>query len=153
MYGKSLSIPDDLIFTYFELLTDVSNEELDEIKTKIAQDPRNAKHDLAHQIVKQYHGGQAADDARTHFENTVINKQVPDDAPEFIFTKGEHRLLDLINETALAPSNAEAKRMIKQGGVSVDDEKITDMNHSVIIGDEDVILKVGKRKYGILKGE
>ena len=153
MYGKSLSIPDDLIYTYFELLTDISNDELDVIKLNIEKDPRNAKHALAHQIVKQYHGVSAADEARNHFEKTVVNKQVPDDAPEFTFPKGEHRLLDLINETQLAPSNSEAKRMIKQGGVSVDDEKITDMNYAVSIGGDDVILKVGKRKYGILKGE
>lgn len=153
MYGKSLSIPDDLIYTYFELLTDISNDELDVIKLNIEKDPRNAKHALAHQIVKQYHGVSAADEARNHFEKTVVNKQVPDDAPEFTFPKGDHRLLDLINETQLAPSNSEAKRMIKQGGVSVDDEKITDMNYAVSIGGDDVILKVGKRKYGILKGE
>ena len=153
MYGKSLSIPDDLIYTYFELLTDISNDELDAIKLNIEKDPRNAKHALAHQIVKQYHGVSAADEARNHFEKTVVNKQVPDDAPEFTFPKGDHRLLDLINETQLAPSNSEAKRMIKQGGVSVDDEKITDMNYAVSIGGDDVILKVGKRKYGILKGE
>ncbi len=153
MYGKTLSIPDDLIYTYFELLTDVSLSELEEIKNKIEEDPRNTKHDLAHEIVKLYHGEKAASEAREHFEKTVVNKEVPDDAPQFLFPKGAHRLLDIINETKLAPSNAEAKRIIKQGGVTVDDEKITDMNKHILIDDGERVLKVGKRKYGILKGE
>jgi tyrosyl-tRNA synthetase len=153
MYGKTLSIPDNLIYTYFELLTDVSMDELQAIRKRIIADPRNAKHDLAYEIVKLYHGETAAKEAREHFEKTVVNKEVPDDAPHFLFPKGGHRLLDIINETKLAPSNAEAKRIIKQGGVTVDDEKITDMNRTILIDDNNKVLKVGKRNFGILKGE
>ncbi len=154
MYGKSLSIPDDLIYTYFELVTDVSVEDLPALKAKAESDPRNAKHDLAYAITKLYHGEVAAASAREHFEKTVINKQVPDDAPEVEIPAGEaKRILEIISELKFSPSNGESKRLIKQGGVSIDDEKVQDFGLEVILeaGDEKV-LKVGKRKYAILKG-
>lgn len=155
MYGKTLSIPDDLIYTYYELVTDVETSRLPAIKEKIEKDPRNAKHDLAFTIVRMYHGEEAAKEAKTYFEQTVINKEVPDDAPEFFFETGkEIRLLDIVAETGFSPSNGETKRMIKQGGISIDDKKITDKNHSVTFkkGDE-FALKVGKRSFGILKAK
>lgn len=155
MYGKALSIPDDLIYTYYELVTDVETAKLPEIKNKIESDPRNAKHDLALTIVRMYHGEEAAKAAKAHFEQTVINKEVPDDAPEFFFESGkEIRLLDIVAETGFSPSNGETKRMIKQGGISIDDTKITDKNHSITFssGDE-LALKVGKRNFGILKAK
>ncbi|MEQ8524261.1 tyrosine--tRNA ligase [Gracilimonas sp.] len=155
MYGKALSIPDDLIYTYYELVTDVETSQLPAIKEKIEKDPRNAKHDLAFTIVRMYHGEEAAKGAKTHFEQTVINKEVPDDAPEFFFETGkETRLLDIVAETGFSPSNGETKRMIKQGGISIDDKKITDKNHSITFteGDE-FALKVGKRNFGILKAK
>ncbi len=154
MYGKSLSIPDDLIYTYFELVTDVPTEELPAIKEKAENDPRNAKHDLAFAITKLYHGEEGAKGARAHFEQTIINKQVPDDAPEFEIKAGETvRLLDVISDLKFSQSNGETKRLIQQGGVSIDDEKVEEVGveFSLSKGDEKV-LKVGKRKYAILKG-
>jgi tyrosyl-tRNA synthetase len=155
MYGKTLSVPDELIFTYFELVTDVPTEELPAVKEKAENDPRNAKHDLAFTIVKMYHGEDAAKAAKEHFEQTIINKQVPDDAPEFEFNSGEElRLLDIISETGFSPSNGETKRMIKQGGVSLDDEKIKDVNHAItLVEGQEIALKVGKRNFGIIKGK
>ncbi|HCD52322.1 MAG TPA: tyrosine--tRNA ligase [Balneolaceae bacterium] len=154
MYGKSLSIPDDLIYTYYELVTDVPIDELPAVKDKAEKDPRNAKHDLAFTIVKMYHGEEAAKDARKHFEQTVINKSVPDDAPEFELTAGESaRLMDVIKELNFSPSNGETKRLIKQGGVSLDDEKVEDFALELAMkAGEEVVLKVGKRKFAILKG-
>ncbi|MEP1152699.1 MAG: tyrosine--tRNA ligase [Balneola sp.] len=155
MYGKTLSVPDELIYTYFELVTDIATDDLPAIKEKAEKDPRNAKHDLAFAIVRMYHGEESAKGAKEHFEQTVINKQVPDDAPTFEYNANEEiRLLDIINETGFSPSNGETKRMIKQGGVSIDDEKIKDINHTVTLksGDE-LTLKVGKRNFGIIKGK
>ena len=154
MYGKSLSIPDDLIYTYFELVTDVPVDTLPTIKEKAGKDPRNTKHDLAFTLVKMYHGEEAANAAKEHFEQTIINKKVPDDAPEFTLIAGEpKRLMDIIGELKFSPSNGETKRMFKQGGISLDGDKVQDMNHEVTlaVGDE-VVLKVGKRKFAILKG-
>ncbi|MEQ9264103.1 MAG: tyrosine--tRNA ligase [Balneolaceae bacterium] len=154
MYGKSLSIPDDLIYTYFELVTDIGNQELPVIKEKAESDPRNAKHDLAFIITKLYHGEEAAIGAREHFEQTVINKQVPDDAPVMELTSGTpKRLMEIISELKFSPSNGETKRLIKQGGVSLDDIKVSDPGLEISLSEgEEKILKVGKRKYAILKG-
>jgi tyrosyl-tRNA synthetase len=155
MYGKTLSVPDELIYTYFELVTDIATEDLPAIKEKAENDPRNAKHDLAYTIVRMYHGEESAKEAKNHFEQTVINKQVPDDAPFFEYGSGEElRLLDIISDTGFSPSNGETKRMIKQGGVSLDDEKVKDVNHSLTLeSGQEVALKVGKRNFGILKGK
>lgn len=152
MYGKSLSIPDELMYSYFELVTDIAITDLPYIKEKTELDPRNAKHDLAFAITKLYHGERAAKEAQRHFEQTIINKQVPDDAPEYIIS-GTRRIIEIIGDLKFSPSNGETKRLIKQGGVSIDGEKITDfgLELSVASGTEK-ILKVGKRKYAILKG-
>jgi len=153
MYGKALSIPDELMYSYYELVTDVSTDELESIKKRIEADPRNTKHDLAFTITRMYHGEQAAKDARKYFEQTVINKDIPDDAPEFTYEAGStHRLLDIISEANLTSSNGETKRMMKQGGVSLDDEKIKSPGHEITFkqGDE-FALKVGKRNFAKLK--
>ncbi len=154
MYGKSLSIPDELIYKYFELVTDVPLEELPGIQEKAESDPRNAKHDLAYAITKLYHGEEAAKGAREHFEQTVINKQVPDYAPEYPITAGEVvRILDIISDLNFSSSNGETKRLIKQGGVSIDDEKVSDIGLELTLeSGEEKVLKVGKRKYAVLKG-
>lgn len=152
MYGKSLSIPDELIYTYFELVTDIGITGLPAVKEKTESDPRNAKHDLAFAITKLYHGEQAAIEARQHFEQTIINKQVPDDAPEYIIS-GSRRIVEIIGDLKFSPSNGETKRLIKQGGVSIDGEKITDLGFELLItSGAEKVLKVGKRKYAILKG-
>lgn len=154
MYGKSLSIPDDLIYTYYELVTDVAISDLQDKKTQAEKDPRNAKHDLAFTLVRMYHGQEAAVAAKLHFEQTVINKQVPDDAPTHVIPVGEAmRLMDIINELNFTQSNGETKRLIKQGGVSLDDEKVEDFALELTLdSNEERILKVGKRKFAILKG-
>lgn len=154
MYGKSLSIPDDLIYTYFELVTDVALDELPKMKEKAQTDPRNAKHELAYAITKLYHGENGAKAAREHFEQTIINKQVPDDAPVFEIQAGEVvRILEVISTLKFSQSNGETKRLIQQGGVSIDDEKISDVGYEFSLSKEDEkVLKVGKRKYAILKG-
>lgn len=152
MYGKSLSIPDELIYTYFELVTDVAIADLPAIAEKAKNDPRNAKHDLAFAITKLYHGEAAAKEAKNHFEQTVINKQVPDDAPEFMISDSK-RIMDIISDLKFSPSNGETKRLIKQGGISIDGEKVTDFGLEVLVeAGEEKVLKVGKRKYAILKG-
>lgn len=152
MYGKMLSIPDDLIYPYFELLTDVSLDELPKMKEKAVDDPRNTKHDLAFTITRMYHGGEAARQAREHFEKTVINKGIPDDIPEFTFDPGsELNLIQIIRDINFATSNSEAKRLIQQGGVSLDGDTINDIHHSITIDNNfDRVIKVGKRKFGRL---
>lgn len=152
MYGKALSIPDELIYPYFELVTDVNINSLPDLKVQAEKDPRNSKHELAFTITRMYHGDEAAQKAKQHFEKTVIKKDIPDDAPEISFEEGiEIRLLDIIANAGLTSSNGETKRMMKQGGISLNDEKIKDPGFSIVFesGDE-YELKVGKRKFARL---
>jgi len=152
MYGKVLSIPDELIYRYYELVTDIPTDELPGIRKKVKEDPRNTKHDLAFTITRMYHGEEQAKSARQHFEQTVVNKEIPDDAPEIKFEPGSSvRLLDIISDANMTQSNGQTKRLIKQGGVSIDDEKVSDINLELTFNDGDqYTLKVGKRKYAKL---
>lgn len=152
MYGKMLSIPDNLIYDYFELVTDVSIEELAELKPQIAQAPRNTKHDLALAITRMYYGEEAALNARKHFEKTIINKDIPDKIDEFRFLSGStERLIDIIVKLNFAASNGEARRLIQQGGVSLNGEQVKDPASEIKFDSgTGLILKVGKRKFGKL---
>lgn len=151
IYGKVLSIGDAQIYDYFELTTDVDTNQLSEIKHFCEKDPRNAKHELAYTLVAMYHGDQAATDARTHFEQVVINKDIPDEMPEFVIEEGvEIGILNLITELNFSPSNSEARRLIQQGGVSIDGDTINDVRLGIFGPGEGRILKVGKRKFAKL---
>lgn len=152
MYGKVLSIPDELIYRYFELVTDIPTEELPKMREQAKKDPRNTKHDLAFTITRMYHGAEQAKNARMYFERTVVKKEIPDDAPEIEFKPGSSaRLLDIISDADMTQSNGQTKRLIKQGGVSIDDEKISDINYELTFDEGDEYnLKVGKRKYAKL---
>lgn len=151
MYGKTLSIPDDLIYTYFVLATDSPTEELDELKAFAATDPRNAKHKLAFTIVQMYHGEAAALGARTHFEKTVIKGETPDDVEDFVPTPEEDTsisILTLMSQAGLTESNGQGRRLIKQNAVEIDGEKVDDIGLRIDLGAETpFILKVGKRRY------
>ncbi len=150
MYGKTLSIPDRLIYRYFELATDAPTDELPRLKAFAESDPRNAKHDLAHRIVRMYHGEDAAQAARDHFEKTVIRGELPDDIEDFTpeTDGGTIGLVHLVAQAGMAASNGEARRLIQQGGVSIDGEKIDDVGYVVDVpAQAPFVLKVGKRRY------
>lgn len=155
IYGKTLSIPDSIIFNYYELTTDISNEKLREIKTQLTDanvNPRNIKRELARTLVRMYHDEQSAIAAEGEFDKIFIKKEIPDEIPEFIFNKdsNEINVVELITLVKFAESKSEARRLIQQGGVQFNGEKISDMNVSVRIVN-DAILKVGKRKFIKLK--
>ncbi len=148
MYGKLLSIPDTLIYPYFELLTDVPLSELDHLKDRAQTDPRNTKHELALTITRLYHGEEAAREAREHFEKTVVHKEIPDDIPEFAFEKGRKlSLVQVIRDAGLASSGSEAKRLIQQGGVSMDGQTVHEVGQTVTVDGSGCVIKVGKRKF------
>ncbi len=150
MYGKTLSIPDELIYTYFELVTDEPLDELQKIKAQLEDksvNPRDLKRRLARKIVAMYHGEEAAQKAEEEFDKIFVKKGVPDEMPEKEFERGaEIPIIDLITSVNFAPSRGEARRLVIQGGVSIDGEKITDFKHTVKI-ENDFVLKVGKRKF------
>jgi len=147
MYGKIMSIPDNLIYRYYSLLTDVSNSELKEIEERLKTDnPRNVKMQLAHLIVEMYYGKETADSSQNEFVNVVQNKGVPSDIPE-IKINSDKSLVEIILDNKLADSKGEIKRLIAQGGLKINDEKCTDINTVVSMSDLPVVIKAGKRKF------
>lgn len=151
IYGKSLSIPDTLIYTYYELATDISNEELISIKNDLANpsvNPRNIKRALARKLVSMYHSGEAALEAEREFDNIFVKKGLPDEVPEYQIEKEikDIEITDLIIKVGFAPSKSEARRLIAQGGVSIDGNKVNDIKEIVKL-DNSKILKVGKRNF------
>ena len=140
-----------MIYAYFELATDVDNEELNALKQSLSNkdvNPRDLKRSLARKLVAMYHSEDAAQEAEREFDNIFVKKGLPDEIPEFIFNDDikELEIIDLIVTTNLAPSKSEARRLIVQGGVSMDGEKITDLKTIVKLG-KSQILKVGKRNF------
>ncbi len=132
MYGKILSIPDNLIYTYYELATNITIEELNSIKAALDNpdvNPRNLKRNLAKKIIAMYHSEEAAEEAEKEFDKVFIKKEVPDEIPEY-FPPNEIKelnILELIVNVKFAASKGEARRLVLQGGVSIDGEKITDL--------------------------
>lgn len=151
MFGKLMSIPDNMITRYYSLLTDATKEELETYDKQIADgsvNPRNIKMQLAHQITEEYHGKDGADKAQDDFINVVSNKGIPDDIQEVKVEQGKN-ILDLITELKFTASRGEAKRLIQGGGVKIDGEKVTDMSYAVSF-EESVVLQAGKRKFAKL---
>lgn len=151
IYGKTLSIPDNLIYTYYELATDISNDELKEIKEQLNDkniNPRDLKRKLARTLVKMYYDEQSAIEAEEEFDKIFIKKEIPDEISEMNWNreKKEIAIVDLLLETNLAPSRSEAKRLISQGGVSIDGDKISDLSAIIKLKNENII-KVGKRNF------
>ena len=151
IYGKTLSIPDTLIFDYFVLTTNIPAADLAEIKDLLEQgsvNPRDLKRRLAREIVTLYHSAAIARAAEEEFDRIFVKKDMPDEIPELTFAAESNSvgILRLLTESNLASSNSDARRLIEQGGVSVDGVKIEDYNATVDIR-RGVIVKVGKRKF------
>jgi tyrosyl-tRNA synthetase len=150
IYGKTMSIPDTLIYKYFELVTNVSKEELNLIKQQISDpsiNPRDLKRKLARTIVGQYYSAEAALQAEENFDKIFVRKETPDDVTDvFVDKEITSNIISLLRNVGAAPSNSEARRLIEQGGVSINGEKILDVNSPIQIKNES-ILKVGKRKF------
>ncbi|MBN1397761.1 MAG: tyrosine--tRNA ligase [Bacteroidetes bacterium] len=148
IFGKTLSIPDKLIFQYFELATDVPVKELSDIKKSLDNpktNPRDIKRSLARTLVRMYHSKEAAAAAEEEFDRIFVDKSVPDEIEEFTVS-ARLTITALMAEAKLAASKSEARRLIDQGGVSIDGERVADPN-SLLPDKKDFILKVGKRKF------
>ncbi len=151
MFGKLMSIPDNMITRYYSLLTDATKEELETYDRQIADgsiNPRNIKMQLAHQITEEYHGKGGADKAQEEFINVVSNKGIPEDIEQVKVEQGKN-ILDLLTELNFVSSRGEAKRLIQGGGVKIDGEKIADMTYTLSF-EESVVLQAGKRKFAKL---
>ncbi|KAA3611086.1 MAG: tyrosine--tRNA ligase [Calditrichaeota bacterium] len=149
IYGKTMSIPDEMIYRYFELITDVDAEELVNIKNQLdtaSVNPRDLKKYLGRTLVRMYHGEGQVDAAEKAFENLFVKKDVPDEMPEMKMDEPEMRIVDLMVFTKTAESKGAARRLVQGGAVSIDGEKINDP-FQIITNDSEKVLKVGKRKF------
>ncbi len=149
MYGKIMSLADELMLTYFELVTNLDKTKIDNIKVGLENNslhPKQVKSFLAMQIVSQYHGQDAAKKAQEEFEHVFKAGGLPEDIPEFTVPEAKVWIVKLLVDCGLVSSNSEARRMIEQGGVKLDNEKITALDFEVPIVDG-LVLQVGKRKF------
>ena len=151
MYGKIMSIPDNLILKYFTLVTDYSLAQLQEVKRRLNDgqtNPMVLKKELARTIIKMYHSESAARQAEQNFEQIFSKKKTPDDIEEIIIPSSDlpKPLVKLLTECGAVSSNGEARRLIQQGGVRINDKKINDINYAIQNKGE-YITKVGKRRF------
>lgn len=154
MYGKAMSIPDELMGKYFELITDLNPEQIKELKGQIESGsfhPRDAKMLLAKTIVRMYHGAEAAEKAEQHFISVFQQGTMPDDIPAVEWNgNAELPLIDLLVELKLLSSKSEARRMIENKGVKLNGLKTEDTKLHVTVCDG-LIVQVGKRKFVRIK--
>ena len=150
MFGKIMSISDDLMWRWYDLLSFKSSEEIQALKDQQAggMNPRDIKISLAKEIISRFHDQGSADNAEHNFLNQFQKKNTPEHIEELSLEWAESSILlpNLLKEAGMTESTSEAIRMIKQGGVRINEEKITDPKHSVSKG-ESSIYQVGKRKF------
>lgn len=157
IYGKAMSVPDELMLKYYELVTDLPGEELEALAEGLktgSVHPRDAKMKLAFTLVRMYHGADAANAAQEHFVTVFQQRALPEDIEEKEIPAGELedgkiRLIKLLTLIGFAASNGEARRSIQQGAVKLNEEKLTDPNAEVALSGGEVI-QVGKRKFAKL---
>jgi tyrosyl-tRNA synthetase len=158
IYGKTMSIPDELIIRYFELVTDTHPDEIEKMKQQMKDNkvnPRDLKMGLAREIVTLYHGQDAAVKAEEHFKSVFQKGALPEEIEEASInsselTEGKIWIAKLLTLTGLAPSNSEARRLLTQGSVKINEEKLQQANVDIEVKDGDII-QVGKRKYVKIK--
>ncbi|MDD5221185.1 MAG: tyrosine--tRNA ligase [Candidatus Pacebacteria bacterium] len=152
MYGKLMSMKDDMIYSYYELCSQIPSEELLNIKKKLEDstiNPRDIKAELAKHLVELYNGSKAAEAAQAEFDNIFKNKQNPTEIRKLYCPKKEYNIIDLIVGLEFASSKSEAKRLIEQGGVRVDGEIIKDTK-SIIQVKEGLIVQAGRLNFAQL---
>ncbi len=149
MFGKLMSVSDDLMFRYMLLLSDRSMESIENVKSDIKAGklhPMRIKKDFAAEIVERFHNRASAENARKNFEKVFSKRENPDEMPIVEYTGMD--LLKIIRDVKFAPSNSEARRLAKQGAVSLNGEKVYDLERIPEPGE--YVLKVGKRKFAKL---
>ena len=148
MYGKSMSISDEMIEKYFILAADADEKMIITVQKQLRDpsiNPRDVKRSLGRAIVALYHGDDAALKAEQHFEKVIVNKDIPDTIDEVKLSQ-DTTIVELLSNEGLTKSKGEARRMIEQGAVRIEGEKIKDMD-LVIKSGKELIIKVGKRKF------
>ena len=147
-YGKVMSIPDEAMIQFYQLVTRFSPQDIAQVKTAIESGqlhPRDAKMKLAHEIVSIFHGAAEAERAEEHFKTVFQQRDLPADMPEYIL-EAPMALVDLIRAAGLADSNREVRRLIEQGGVKLDGVVVDSVDAQVVPGQAE-ILQVGRRRF------
>ena len=142
MFGKIMSISDDLMQNYYEMITEI---DLDEVKEILKGHPMEAKKRLGMELVTIYYGKEAAIEARSWFENVFSNKNLNVELPEFNVGMENINILELLTKLGFIKTNSEGRRLIEQNAVKINDEAITDIKANIDIKDE-MILRCGKKK-------
>ncbi len=148
IYGKILSIPDEMIEKWFILAADTDEETLNSIKNRLQDssvNPMEIKRELARDVVALYYDGEMALEAEAHFNNVVVRKGIPDDMPTYVL-ESERLVVNVIAESGILKSKSEARRMITQGAVQLDGVLVDNIQAIVLPGAKQV-LKVGKRRF------
>lgn len=146
MYGKTMSIPDELIIKYFMLLTDKTKEEIERLTKELKTgNPRDMKMKLAFELVKRFHGEEQAKKSEEHFVLRFQKHTIPEDIDVTHVEETEIGLLDLLQKIKFVSSKSEARRKIKEGAVKINGEKVEDENLILAIKEE-MILQLGKKK-------
>jgi len=151
MFGKVLSISDDLMWRYYELLSEKSLSDIEELKNGVdtgSLHPKKVKEELALEITARFHSQEKAQEAKAEFEKVHAKSQIPTDIEKFE-CDGEVWIAKALVDCNIEPSTSQARRDIKQGGVKINQEKISDMNLQLTSGE--YLLQVGKRKFAKLK--
>lgn len=148
MYEKAMTIPDELIIKYFELVTDIHPDIVDKIKLDLEENrvnPRDIKMNLAKEIVKLYHEEEKAIEAENRFKEVFQKGQIPNDIKTVEVLKSDFDLIDELVKNKLVSSKSEVRRLITQGGVKVNNEKLDDIKNVKI--NDTMIVQVGKKKF------
>ncbi|MBN2541858.1 tyrosine--tRNA ligase [bacterium] len=150
IYGKTMSISDEMIYKYFELATEAPEARLKEIKKILASDdtnPMELKKELAWLLVRTYHSQEEADKAQAYFKEVFQKGEMPENMKEISYPKGEKVwIIKILSDGDLVSSNSEARQLIKSGAVKIENEKILDENAEIPIN-EKTMIKVGKRRF------
>lgn len=156
MFGKVMSISDELMWRYYELLTDLSVEEIKRLRASAEageRNPRDLKVELAKHVINDFHSASDAQAAEEEFNRVFKRKEVPNEIEERAVASQVWKLPRLLVETALAPSMAEARRLVEQGGVRVDGEKISRAEAEIDLSPERAaLIQVGKRRFLRVRG-
>ncbi|MBA2734257.1 MAG: tyrosine--tRNA ligase [Acidobacteria bacterium] len=156
MFGKVMSISDELMWRYYELLTDLRAEEISRLHASSEageRNPRDIKVDLAKRIIADFHSPAEASAAEDDFTRKFVHKEIPQEVEERTVSAGGRKLSHLLTETTLASSMAEARRLIEQGGVYVDGERYSNVNELITLRvGMTITLKVGKRRFLRVRG-
>ncbi len=156
MFGKVMSISDDLMWRYYELLTDTSIDDVNVLKFKCesgAENPRDLKVALAKSIIADFHSEDSAVKAEEEFNRRFVRKEIPDEIEEKKVAVGAHILAQLLADVGMVASKGEARRLIQQGGVKVNGEKVEQASAKVEISSNGILIQVGKLKFLKVRGE